>query len=364
MSVAPMDGPPVAAVKANSPTAAPRVSLPPRPQRIAAVRALTGRADPSVRHLAEGIRGITRRSFDRYVLPLVEQHWPAMRGEPFYVKLRIGACDLYASAPYTVLFCAPNPPLVVRAVTGAGNRLPLPIPALALLGRGAVDLFGRFVFPDKHRRIILIASFIMVVDHVLDHCMTDAPEARGPRLEAIIDGREIPTTPELALTRALAVAMAEGLYGEERVAFEKAMVRLKEWIRAEVKAMRGEPDPLGLGHRLAGIEGGIDGLLFPVVRYAGEGARRWMYDVSMFMQILDDWFDYEQDAQVDRSTPVTEGVWTFADIESTWRNTVEGLEALVVAAGPRTPRYVRFVREAYALMVLEVIDAMAQRPDL
>ena len=128
--------------------------------------------------------------------------------------------------------------------------------------------------------------------------------------------------------------------------------------------MKGEPDPEGLGHRRAGVEGGIDGLLLPIVRYAGEGARTWMYDVSMYMQIMDDWLDAEIDAASQRSTPVLDGRWTFADVERSWARTVRGLEALVRAAGLRSPHYLRFVGEAYVFMMREVVDAMARRPDL
>ncbi len=349
----------------HDPQAASRVAsaLPPRAERVAAVRALFGEPDRSVRHLAQGIRATARRHFDLHVEPLIAATWPDMRGTSFAEKLRIGACDLYASAPYTALFCAPRRPLLVRLVTDAGNRLPLPLPALALLGRGAMELLGRFAYPRQHRSIALIASFIVVVDHALDHCMDDPPALRGPRLEAIIAGRSRPTHPALALTRALAVAMAQGLDPDERVAFDRAMERMFAWIRAEVRAMLGEPDPAGLGHRLAGVEGTIDGLLFPVVRHAGEGARAWMYDVSLFVQVMDDWFDYEADARSDRATPVTTGDWTFADVAATWRRSTDGIEALVRASGLDSPRYVRFVRESYVLMMHEVMEAMAARPD-
>jgi hypothetical protein len=204
----------------------------------------------------------------------------------------------------------------------------------------------------------------MLVDHLLDHCLTQPPVERGRLLEAVIQGRAAATTPGLALVRAVVVALAEGLAGEERLAYEAAMRRLSLWIEAEVRAMSGEPDPLGLGHHLAGIEGGIDGLLFPVVRYTGEGARRWMYDVSMFMQVMDDYLDFEIDVGSDRSTPVVTGDWTFADVEATWRKTIAGLESLVRAAGLASPRYVRFVVAAYVSMMVEVMEAMAQRPAL
>jgi hypothetical protein len=339
-------------------------ALPPRTARIAAVRTLMGTGDPAVRHIARGIRAITRRSFDRHVVPLIDAHWPAMRGEPFYEKLRIGACELYASAPYTVLLCSPRRPPIVRAVTAAGTLVPLPFEALALLGRGAMEVIGRYAMQGQHRSIVMIASFIIMVDHVLDHCMTEPPAERGRRLEAVIRGREAPATPELALTRAIAVALAEGLEADERRAVEAAMQRLYDWIHAEVRAMLGEPDPLGLGHHLAGIEGGIDGLLSPLVKYASEDIRRWMYDVSMFMQVMDDYLDFEIDVVSNRSTPVVTGDWTFTDVETTWRTTIEGLESLVRSAGIGSRRFGRFVREAYVLMMVEVMEAMALRPGL
>jgi hypothetical protein len=338
------------------------VALPPRPERVRALRRLMGTPDPSVRHLALGIRSIARRHFNRHVVPLVHATWPALPRQRFYEKLRIGACDLYASAPYTALLCAPRRPLLVRAVTDAGNRLPIPPAALALLGRGAMELLGRLAYPREHRQIVLVSAFIVVVDHVFDHCMEEPALERGQRLEAVIDGRAPATGPELGLTRALAVAMAEDLGDDERAAFEAAMDRVKAWIRAEVRAMRGEPDPTGLGHRVAGVEGTIDGILFPVVRYAGEGARAWMYDVSMYVQIMDDWLDYEVDALSQRTTPVVTGHWTFADLEAAWQGTLTGIVGLLRASGLDSPRYVRFVREAYVLMMHEVMEAMAERP--
>lgn len=339
------------------------LSVPPREARVAALRRLIGPPDRSARHLALGIRATAHRKFDRHVVPLVRATWPALEGQRFYQKLRIGACDLYASAPYTALFCAPRRPLLIRAVTLVGNQVPMPRAALALLGRGAMEVVGRIAYAAEHRRIVLISAFIVVVDHVFDHCMTEPPEARAAKLLGVIDGRAAADGPELALVGALASAMAEELEPDERAAFDGAMERVRDWIRAEVRAMLGLPDPLGLGHRLAGVEGTIDGLLFPVARFAGEGARAWMYDVSMFVQVMDDWLDVEIDAASNRPTPVTMGRWTWTDVEATWLRTVSGIEALVRAAGLGSPRYVRFVREAYVLMLHDVMEAMAARPD-
>lgn len=354
--------------KSSCVAAAEPAPLPPRSERVRSLRRLLGEPDPAVRQLALGIRATAHHHFDRHVLPLVATHWPALseatpaRGS-FMQKLRIGACDLYASAPYTALLCAPRRPALIRAVTTGGNWIPLPAAVLALCGRGAVELLGRVAYADVHRRIALVAAFIVVVDHVLDHVMDDAPAARGERLLGVIDGRIPADGPELSLVRALRESMGEGLDAGERKTFEAAMARVREWIRAEVRAMLGAPDPRGLGHRLAGVEGTIDGLLFPVARFGAEAARAWMLDVSMFVQLMDDWLDYEQDKASNRPTPVTTGDWTFADVEAGWRSTASGIEALVRTAGLSSPHYVRFVREAYVLMIADVFEAMAARPD-
>jgi len=98
-----------------------------REERIEQLRVLIGKADPSVTQLTIGIREVTSRHYEQFVMPLIREHWPAMLRDPFAVKMRLAACDLYASAPYTVLFCAPKRPASVALITGIGNRLACPI---------------------------------------------------------------------------------------------------------------------------------------------------------------------------------------------------------------------------------------------
>lgn len=333
--------------------------LPARDDRVGQLRRLIGTADASVAQMTVGIRGITGRHYERYVMPLVREHWPEVLGDKFAAKMRLAACDVYGTAPYTVLFSAPNRPLLVRLVTDLANRVDLPYAALGAAARAAMAVIGRATLAHEHRRIILIAAFIAVVDHAFDHCMDDPPVERGRKLRALLDGTYEPDTPPLRLTRALQLAMARDLDAEERPHFERAMVRLKDWVDSEVAGMTGVEDRTGLGHRLAGVQGTIDGLLFPVYRYAGEGARRWMYDVSLFIQMMDDYIDYESDAATERSTPVIDGAWTFEVIARTWQTSVTGLEELTRAGGLRAPHYVRFIREAYVLMIGEVLEAMS-----
>ncbi len=333
--------------------------VPPRAERLARLRAMMGEPNRSAVQMTVGIRRNTARHYERFVMPLIRTHWPEVLSLPFGTKLRLAACDLYASAPYTVLFCAPNRPWAIRLVTDVANRLPLPFPVLGYGSRAAMEVLGRVALASEHRRIILVAAFIATIDHALDHCMTDPPVERGRKLKGLLDGTYNPETPELKLARALQLAMSHRLAGWERAPFERAMTKLKAWIDAEVAGMTGVVDPTGLGHRVAGVEGTIDGLLFPVHRYAGEDARRWMYDVSMFIQMMDDYLDLEKDIIEGRNTPVRSGEWTIDGIVSGWQKTVTGIEALTRAGGLGAPHYVRFVRDAYVLMMCEVLEGMA-----
>lgn len=335
-------------------------------ERISRLRALVGTSNDRVTPFTDAIRRLVFRSYDAYVLPIVRETWPEVLDEPFGKKLRFLACNLYASAPYTVLFCARHKPPTIAIAARAGDLLHLPSGALSRAGGLSVELLGRFSLAQEHRRIILISAFIAAIDHAFDHCMDDVePAERERRIKGLLAGTWSPEEEPvrerrapLALTRGLQLAMADGIEGEDRVVFEAALARVIEWVESEVKGMTGVPDPLGLGHRLAGVEGTIDGLIFPVHRYAGEHARQWMYAVSMYTQMIDDWIDYEDDARDVRTTPVITGAWTFEAIEDKWRETVAGIEALARDGGAKGDRYVGFVRDAYVSMINEVMEAM------
>jgi hypothetical protein len=336
---------------------------PGRAERVASLTALLGPSDPRAADLAEGLRATARLHHDRHVTPLVAAHWPAALASPFGEKLRIGACDLYAVAPYMTLFLSRARPLPLRVLTGLGDALPVPPRLLGLAGRGAMAVLGRFAYAELHRRVALVSAFIVVVDHVFDHVMTDPPEARGARLASLLSGATAPDRPELALAQALARAMGEGLEGEARGAFDHAMGRFDGWIRAVVRALRGLPDPEGLGHRRAGVEGTIDGLLFPVGRLADPPLRAWMVEVSMFVQMLDDYLDLEADRAAGRETPATTGDWGLGEVAGAWERTLVGLEAVVRGCGLTSPRSLACVRATYVGLMVQVARAMFARPE-
>jgi len=346
----------------TSPPGQTDVTWPSRPERVALMRALVGDADPSVRPLTVGLFALTNRSYDRWVMPLIRTHWPSLVSEPFGLKLRLATCNLYDSAPYTVLLCSPRRPLFFQVVSRIGNALPLPLPGLARLGQVGLSLLDRWPGYDPiHRRIILVAAFIATIDHCFDHLMDEPPAERGRLIKQLIDGHWLPDTPPLRLARALRDEMGRDLAMDERQPYADAMRTLHTWVDSEVAALEGSVDPTGLGHRLAGIEGAIDGLQVAVKRYTGDEGRAWMIDVSLFVQMLDDWIDLEGDLESGLRTPVAQGLWTYEDIAQAWRRTVSGLENLVRSAGLTAPHYVDLIRETYILMLREVVEGMADR---
>lgn len=328
-------------------------------ERIAHLKEVMGDPVPGADVFAGAIRAQCGVLYDRHVAPLMAAHWPEAVGAKDGKKLRFLARNLYASAPFTVLFCSQNPPAIIRFATSMGSTLGLSPSGLNKGASFALKLFSQVFNADDQRRIVQIAAFIATIDHAFDHYMDElSPKERERRIKGLLDGSWEPNHGSLKLTRALQVEMSRDISPEDQAVYDAALARVVEWVESEVAGMEGEADPHGLCHRLAGVEGTIDGLIFPVHRYAGEGARQWMYDVSLYVQMMDDWIDYEADRRDIRPTPVIEGKWTLGVIKDKWEDTLRGIEALARDAGMESESYQSFVREAYRYMMHDVMDAM------
>lgn len=340
-------------------------------ERIGALREIMGVADPSVRSFPEAIRSVTFRTHDRWVKPLYEAHWPEALEGSTANKLRFLTCNLYATAPYTVLFASPHPPWSIGALRSLGTGLGLEKPSLASWAGVGVKLAARFIDDTTHRRIVQIAAFIAAVDHVFDHYLGGVPaEERGRRMRGVLDGSylpgdDVPHAGAFRFLRALFVEMSAGVAGEDKRVFDVALERLFDYVEAEVKAMTGVPDPSGCCWRMPGVLGTIDGLFFPVWRFAGgdplkNRARDWMYSVSLFVQVMDDWIDLEKDAADIRPTPVLSGFWTLETVKETWEKTMSGVVELARESGIDDEAWLDFVAETYRMMALEVMEAMCK----
>ncbi len=295
--------------------------------------------------------------YARHITPLVETHWPELTRLPDARKLAFLSCQLYATAPYTVLLCSPRHAIAARALTVPLSLLSMQ--AIAAIAARAVKIASSLMSQDTKRRIIVTAMFIATVDHVFDHCMTAVgPEERGRRIHGILDGSYTPQDGPLKLVRALRVAMGEGV--EQDPAFIQVIHRVRAWAESEVNGLSGVEDPTGLGWRMQGVLGTIDGLIFPVSRHVAPDARQWMYDVSLFVQIMDDWIDLEKDKSDGRNTPVVTGRWTLASVQEQFDKTLNGMQQLTTSAGFSHRRVSDFTRETYRLMAHEVMVAMVR----
>ena len=334
--------------------------------RIAFVRETMGRADPALQVFPQAIREMVFEHHRLWVEPLILRHWPECLEERAGRKLRFLSCNLYATAPYTVLFAAHRAPWPVAIARFLGTALRLRPASLAGICSQAATAVGNLIPELTKRRIILISSFIATIDHVYDNCFgTLEAEQRGRRMRGLLNGEWSPdaTSPHAGafrLVRALFDEMSGGLEtDEDRIQFGRAVESLREYIDAEVNAMIGVPDPTGNCWRIPGVRGTIDGLIFPVHAWAGELAREWMYSVSLFVQVLDDFLDAEKDAADIRPTPILTGTWTKETLASVWQSTLDGVELLARQSGIADPRYLEFVRETYRMMAIETADAMS-----
>jgi hypothetical protein len=349
-------------------TAAVKVQIAPvsDEERVARMRAIVGTPDPAYAAFPQAVRKVVFAAHAAHVQPLIEQHWPQSLQERAGKKLHFLTCNLYATSPYTVLFAAQNPPWPIRWARACATKLPLTPVQFSRLAAVTVGATSKVLDASLQRRVVQTAAFIATIDHVYDHFHTDAPPAtRAAQMHAVLDGGPVPEgNPQEAgafrLVRALFEAMQDGLKEDvDRAHFQQVVRKLRAYVDAERDAMMGVPDPAGRAWRMPGVEGTIDGLILPVHHFCNEQTRAWMYDVSLFVQVLDDYLDANKDAGELRPTPVLEGTWDETTLAATWKATVEGIVALARASGIHNEAYLGFVRETYRSMAIETAEAMA-----
>jgi len=338
-------------------------------ERVAAVRRCMGAPEPTLQPFPEAVRRVVFGKHARHVQPLIEKHWPASLDERAGKKLRFLTCQLYATSPYTVLFSSPHPPWPVAVTRAIGSGLGLAPASLSSLAGATVHIVSALLPEQTEKRILQLAAFIATIDHVYDHCFDAVdPVERGRRMRGLLDGTWAPdeTTPHAGafrLVRALHDEMSANIDdADDRRQFDRVIERVREYIDAEVKAMTGVPDPSGCAWRMPGVLGTIDGLIFPVWRFAGEKARQWMYDVSLFVQVLDDFLDAEKDAHDIRPTPILSGHWDESTLAAIWQKTLDGIVDLAKDSGVHDESWLLFVQETYRMMALEVAEAMGVGP--
>ena len=328
-----------------------------------AIVELIGEPDRSadVQAFVDALRSETARYWTRYIEPLIDQHWPEVRSTPFYTKFKIGAQKVYAPAPYTVAVLSRRRPFALRFLLGACRLLRLPGAAIAWGMKLLLPFYTRWFMRVENRRIALMAAFIASADEAFDHHLNHVPaDERSGLLRRILEGRAEPPTPSLRLVQALRRAMDEGCDADELAEIKTATEGCCRWGEAEVKRALREPDPEGLCHRGAGIRGGIDGLAWTARGYVSDAELHWMYDVSYFVQMVDDWVDLEKDLDEDVWTPVADGTWTLDTVRQWFDRTTETVVGIARDNGEDYPPYLRLVGEGYRHQVRDLLQDMVK----
>ncbi|MCP4502799.1 MAG: hypothetical protein GY822_22905 [Deltaproteobacteria bacterium] len=331
-------------------------------ERIAAIEKLIGLPsdDPVMRGLPDAVRAETSRYWDLYVEPLIDEHWPEVRDTKFYAKFKIGAQKVYAPAPYTVVVLSKKRPLAVRVMNVVTRTFRL---STRIIIKGLATLLPWYTskrMRKENRRIVIMAAFIALVDEAFDSHLDDVPLAeRGPLLQGILDGDIEPPTQSFALVQAFRFALDEGTTAEESAELRRAMTGCVAWGEAEIRRFQGEPDEEGLCHRGVGIRTGIDGLAWTVRDYITESEWQWMYDVSHFIQLLDDWIDLEKDLEEGVRTPVAEGHWTLQDVEKHFAETIDRIAEVAKENGETYEPYLQLARDSYRFQVQDLLQNMA-----
>lgn len=315
--------------------------------------------DSDVLGFVLALRRETERYWDRCVEPLIDRHWPEVRQTPFYAKFKIGAQKVYAPAPYTVVMLSRRRPLAVRLLLAACRLLRLPGRAIAWGLQRLLPLYTRWFMRVENRRIALMAAFIAAADEAFDHHLDHVePARRGELLRAILEGRTEPPTPSLQLVQAIRFALDEETAPEESAELAAATEGCCRWGEAEMRRAMRLPDPEGLCHRGEGIRNGINGLAWTARGYVGAPELQWMYDVSYFIQMMDDWVDLEKDLAEGVLTPVAEGTWSLETVREWYARTTDTVVEIARDNGEHYPPYLRLVGEGYRHQVRDLLQNM------
>jgi len=320
---------------------------------------MVGARPPYARKMVDAIVGVGERLWDRNIGP-VSRGVPRAELSPKVLrKLRFLTCNLYAAGALTSLLLSRRRPPLFAPLALTKHLAGLGPEPLAAITRLCFPALGRFVLRPECERVVAVGAFIAAIDHAFDHGLGQwAPAERGRRLHLILSGAWRPEDGFLRFVYELRGLMERGLDGPEQGRYQAALDQCHAWVDAEVASFTGVPDPRGLSHRMAGVEGTIAGIAFPLGDFLDEPARDWMLSASLFVQMFDDWVDREQDAADLRETPALTGVWRDVEVEAQWRRTVLGLEQLARASDLGRPAFVAVVRATYSEAMYAVMRAM------
>ena len=231
--------------------------------------------------VADVIVAHCRKDFDRYVLPLVEQHY--LHIGSFSEKFRLGSCDVYATGAYVMLLLRKIP--LLESLCFRGKRTP----------RVFFKLFLLCV--QQRKDIIFAAAFNTLIDHVFDHELCDIPpKKRAAIICSIIDG-EKNVMGSLKLLSVLVHELKD---------YDLSLFKL--WANKEANNLLGKKGKLCF--RMYGVDASMR-LLAATIK---EKNIDIMIAVGSFVQMIDDYMDAKRDKKAKVQNPFLTGEWTKSSI--------------------------------------------------
>ncbi|MCC6624016.1 MAG: hypothetical protein IT385_22355 [Deltaproteobacteria bacterium] len=314
---------------------------------------------PWARPVVDAIAAVGDRHWRRIVAPLVARAAGPDLGPKVVRKLRFLTCNLYSAGSLTALLLSGRRPRMLEPLVLVARLPSVDERALARVASLCLRALGRLALTRECERVVIVGAFIAAIDHAFDHALEHwSPAERGERMHALLRREWQPDRGLLGLVAALRERMEAGLDARARARFAPALAKCHAWVDAEVRSLTRAPDPAGLSHRLAGVDGTIAGIAFPLGEWLDARAVDWMIACSLFVQMFDDWVDRAQDAAAGRETPALTGAWTWASVESQWDVTVQGVAPIVRAVvAPRGP-LADFATGVYVEAMYDVMRAM------
>ncbi len=249
--------------------------------------------------------------------------------------------EMYARACYSILLLSPAGPALVRLPVRAAGVLPLSGETALRLAVVLLKNLNRLIPEAVHRQVLLVSALMGLLDIVLD-AAASAGESAVLRVASLVT-RQPPACQRPAeqtlttLTRAMHLHESawQAEYWEEVV-----QPAVRKYCLAEALAVAHAPDPAGMAHRGAGIAAALSGMWYALgprlLSASCQRERRWMQSTGLFMQMIDDWVDQDEDRGF-RSTPVVAGDWTLQTVDTLYRETLRDLTAMLTANGIANP---------------------------
>lgn len=337
--------------------------------RASVIETIIPRPPADVAPMRRALARMVSKQWQTYVPSALLGYEEGIAGSQFDKGQFIG--EMYARACYSMLLVSHSAPKALRASVRASAFLPQSRRLTIRLGSALLLAMEQLLAKAVHRQLLLTSALMGMLDVVLDDAASSG-KAAALRVASLTAQ---PCPAKLLPAEQVIVALARAARQTETAWQAEYWDRVLQpavhnYCQAEVLAIEQAPDPTGMGHRWAGIEAAIKGMWYaagPLIGLQGDPSRfershwnreqHWMADTSLLMQMIDDWFDQDEDRSA-RLTPVVTGNWTLESAANLFHKTVRDLTALLDASGIQKPVLKAILVDLYKDYLHVAMDAM------